>query len=72
MGYTWSTVVAAAGTRVAYDHKDYLWEDKVEIPGPTKHELKIKVNGNPLHHFLIVYFSIHLINDVSGSLCFLF
>lgn len=58
VGYTWSTVVAAAGTRVAYDHRDYLWEDKVEIPGPTQHELKIKVNESPAYPFLIVYFSI--------------
>ena len=75
VGYTWSTVVAAAGTRVAYDHRAYLWDDKVEIPGPTKHELKLKVNGSPLHDltsFLDFFFSIHLINDVSGSLLFLF
>lgn len=56
VGYTWSTVVAAAGTRVAYDHRAYLWDDKVEIPGPTKHELKLKVNGSPLHPFLIFFF----------------
>ena len=35
----------AAGTRVAYDHEAQLWKDKVEIPGPTKQILKIKVSG---------------------------
>jgi len=42
VAYTWSTVVKAAGTRVAYDHEDFLWKDKVEIPGPIKQVLRIK------------------------------
>ena len=35
----------AAGTKVAYDHEDYFWKDKVEIPGPTKQVLKLMVSG---------------------------
>lgn len=42
VGYTWSTVVLAAGTRVSYDHRAYFWKDKVDIPGPTQQELQIK------------------------------
>ena len=45
VAYTWSTVVKAAGTRVAYDHEDFLWKDKVEIPGPTKQVLKLMVSA---------------------------
>lgn len=58
VAYTWSTVVKAAGTKVAYDHEDYLWKDKVEIPGPTKQVLKlmyVHIEGsNPglEYHFL--------------------
>jgi len=43
VAYTWSTVVKAAGTKVAYDHEDFLWKDKVEIPGPTEQILKLMV-----------------------------
>lgn len=55
VAYTWSTVVKAAGTKVAYDHEDYLWKDRVEIPGPTKQDLKLMVghsrhfSGKQLH-----------------------
>ncbi|KAL9963798.1 hypothetical protein ACROYT_G027341 [Oculina patagonica] len=58
VAYTWSTVVKVAGTKVAYDHEDYFWKDKVEIPGPTKQELKLEyvyINGNNPgvdYHFL--------------------
>ena len=48
VAYTWSTVVKAAGTKVAYDHEDYLWKDKVEIPGPTKQVLKLMVRRHQL------------------------
>lgn len=51
VGYTWSTTVKAAGTRVAYDHEYVVWKDKVEIPGPTKKVLKLMFvhieGGNP-------------------------
>ena len=48
VAYTWSTVVKAAGTKVAYDHEDYLWKDTVEIPGPTKQVLKLMVRRHQL------------------------
>ena len=48
VAYTWSTVVKAAGTKVAYDHEAYLWKDKVEIPGPTKQVLKLMVRRHQL------------------------
>ncbi|XP_048588583.1 A disintegrin and metalloproteinase with thrombospondin motifs 1 isoform X1 [Nematostella vectensis] len=41
VGYTWSTVVPAAGTKVAYDHEDWLYKDKVKVKGPTKEPLWI-------------------------------
>ncbi|KAJ7328149.1 metalloendopeptidase [Desmophyllum pertusum] len=41
VGYTWSTVVKAAGTKVAYDHERNYWNDKVDIAGPTKEILKL-------------------------------
>ena len=43
VGYTWSTVVKAAGTKVAYDHERNYWNDKVDIAGPTKEILKLMV-----------------------------
>ena len=56
VAYTWSTVVKAAGTKVAYDHEDYLWKDKVEIPGPTKQILKLMVIKTP---FTFMYYIEH-------------
>ena len=46
VGYTWSTTVKAAGTRVAYDHESFVWKDKVEIPGPTEKVLKLMVSAS--------------------------
>ena len=34
----------AAGTKVAYDHEDYVWKDEVDISGPTKEALKLMVS----------------------------
>ena len=48
VAYTWSTVVKAAGTKVAYDHEANVWKDKVEIPGPTKEKLKLMVRKDIL------------------------
>ena len=50
VAYTWSTVVKAAGTKVAYDHEANVWKDKVEIPGPTKEKLKLMVRKDILLH----------------------
>lgn len=58
VAYTWSTVVKAAGTKVAYDHEDYVWKDEVDIPGPTKETLKLMyvfiegANPGVEYHFL--------------------
>jgi len=60
VAYTWSTVVKAAGTKVAYDHEDYLWKDKVEIPGPTKQELKLMVGRRQL---LFLFKDTSAVND---------
>lgn len=58
VAYTWSTVVKAAGTKVAYDHEANVWKDKVDIPGPTKEPLKLMyvyisgANPGVEYHFL--------------------
>lgn len=41
VGYTWSTTVDAAGTKVYYTHEENEDADKVFIPGPTNAHLKV-------------------------------
>ncbi|XP_048588788.1 A disintegrin and metalloproteinase with thrombospondin motifs 16 isoform X1 [Nematostella vectensis] len=36
---TWSTTVEAAGTKVIYKHEDSVYQDTIDIPGPTNEQL---------------------------------
>ena len=73
MAYTWSTVVKAAGTKVAYDHEDYVWKDEVDIPGPTKEALKLMVSacGDLVIGLIAELQLTHLPIDVQSAYCVL-